>query len=176
MGVPTQRTRDCIKQMIVILEWETPVSKIRWPGHPSILPRVFGPSQYLMMLLVQLTRPKSTLKPALKMKLTSKTKLTLKPLPASVTSKLIPPKTQSDVEECQHAQLVAGGDIRRVVGADIVPINNFMQWFQAILAHMNTEAQRRALATSSKAASSIFTDVGDEESNFNCCPSCSSSR
>ena len=84
-------------------------------------------------------------------------------MPANATSKLVPPKTRADVEECQCAQLVAGGDIRRVVGADVTPINNFMQWYQVILANMNTEAQRRALAASRKAASSIFADVGDEE-------------
>ena len=53
----------------------------------------------------------------------------------------------------------------RVVGADVTPINNFVQWFQVISANMDTEAQRRALATSRKAASSIFTDVGDEEAS-----------
>ena len=83
-----------------------------------------------------------------------------------MTSKLIPPKTQSDVEECRYTQLVAGGDIRRVVGADVAPINNLVQWFQAILVNMNTEAQRRALATSRKAALSIFTDVGDKEASL----------
>ena len=62
-----------------------------------------------------------------------------------------------------HTLLVARGDIRRVVEADVTPINNFVQWFQAILVNMNTEAQRRALATSRKAASSVFADVGDEE-------------
>ena len=84
-------------------------------------------------------------------------------MPASTTSKLVPPKTRSDVEEHRHTQLVAGGDIRRFVGADVTPINNFVQWFQVISANMNTEAQRRALATSRKAASSVFADVGDEE-------------
>ena len=42
-------------------------------------------------------------------------------------------------------------------------IDNFVQWFQAISANMNTEAQKRALAASRKAASSVFTDVGDDE-------------
>ena len=51
----------------------------------------------------------------------------------------------------------------RVVGADVAPINNFVQWFQAISANMNTEAQKRALAASRKAASSVFADVGDDE-------------
>ena len=51
-----------------------------------------------------------------------------------------------------------------MVGTDAAPINNFMQWFQVILANMNTEAQRRALAASRKAASSVFADVGDEVS------------
>ena len=90
-GVPPPGTRDCIKRMIVILECGTPALKDRWwPGHHSIPPRVFGPSQYLMTPLVQLTKPKSTWKP----------KLTSKPLPANLTLKLVPPETQSDAEEC----------------------------------------------------------------------------
>ena len=40
-----------------------------------------------------------------------------------------------------------------------------MQWFQAISANMNTEAQRRALAASRKVASSVFADVGDNEAS-----------
>ena len=96
--------------MIPILEWETPTLKDRWPGHPSIPPRMFGPSQYLMMPLVQMT----------------KLKLTLKPLPANSTSKLVPPETHSDAEEHHHIQLTAGGDARRVTGADVAPINNFV--------------------------------------------------
>ena len=31
---------------------------------------------------------------------------------------------------------------------------------------MNTEAQKKALATSRKAASSVFTDVGDDEASL----------
>ena len=52
------------------------------------------------------------------------------------------------------------------MGADVAPINNFLQWFQAISANMNTEAQKRALAASRKAASSVFADVGDDEVSF----------
>ena len=81
-------------------------------------------------------------------------------MPAYSTLKLVPPETQSDAEEHQRTQLAAGGNTRRVVGADVTPINNFVQWFQVISANMNTEAQRRALAASRKAASS---DVGDDE-------------
>ena len=84
-------------------------------------------------------------------------------MPANSTSKLVPPETQSDAEECRCVQLTAGGDIRRVIAADVAPINNFVQWFQAISANMNTEAQKRALAASRKAASSVFADVGDDE-------------
>ena len=62
--------------------------------------------------------------------------------------------------------MVAGGDIRRVVGTDASSINNFVQWFIAISANMNTEAQRRALAASRKAALSIFADVGDNEESL----------
>ena len=149
MGVPPPRTRDCIKRMIIVLEHGTPALKDRWSGHPIIPPRVFGPSQYLVTPPVQLTKPKSTLK----------LKLTSKPLPANLTSKLWPPETWSDAKEHQHAQLAVGGDTKGVVGADVIPSNNFVQWFQAISAIMNTEAQRRALAASRKAASSVFADV-----------------
>ena len=45
-------------------------------------------------------------------------------------------------------------DVRRVVGTSATWINNFVHWFQAILANMNPEAQRRALAAPRKAASS----------------------
>ena len=90
-------------------------------------------------------------------------KLTLKPFPANSTLKLVPPETQSDDEEHCFVQLTAGGDTRRVVGADVTPIKNFVQWFQAISANMNMEAQKRALAAHRKATSSVFTDVGDDE-------------
>ena len=114
--------------------------QVAWtPIHPA---KGFGPSQYLVMLLVQMTKPK----------------LTSKPLPANSTSKLVPPETQSDVEECRCIQLTSGVDARRVT-ADVTSINNFVQWFQGISANMNAEAQKRALAASRKAASSVFTDV-----------------
>ena len=87
-------------------------------------------------------------------------------MPANLTSKLVPPETQSDAEEHQHIQLTAGGDTRRVVGADVAPINNFVQWFQAISTNINIEAQKRVLAASRRAASSVFTDVGDNEVNL----------
>ena len=73
-----------------------------------------------------------------------KPKLTLKPLPArSSTSKLVPPETQSDAKNCQQIELTAVGNVRRSAGADAALINNFMQWFQAISANMNAEAQKR---------------------------------
>ena len=58
---------------------------------------------------------------------------------------------------------MAGGNARRSAGTNAVLINNFVQWFQTISANMNTEAQKRALAASRKAASSEFADVGDDK-------------
>ena len=55
------------------------------------------------------------------------------------------------------------GDARRMTGADAAPNNNFVQWFQAISTNMNAEAQKRALAASRKAASSVFADVRDDK-------------
>ena len=130
-----------------------PALKDRWPGHPSIPLRVFGPSQYLVMLPVQLTRPKPKLM------------VTLKPLPAGVASKLAPPETQSDAEEQQCRQVINGGEVRRTEGTGATPINNFVHWFKVISTNMNPEAQRRALAASRKAASSVFTDAGVDEAD-----------
>ena len=65
------------------------------------------------------------------------------------------------MEEQQHMQAIAGGDVRRVVGTSVTQINNFMHWFQAISANMNPEAQRKALAASRRAALSVFADAED---------------
>ena len=54
-----------------------------------------------------------------------------------------------------------------MAGTDVVPINHFVQWFQAISANMNAETQRRALAASWKAASSVFANEGDDEGSLN---------
>ena len=145
--------RDHIKRMIAILKHGMPASKDRWPGHPSIPLRVFGPSPYLMMPSTQLTK----LKPKLKLMVTST------PLPADAALKLTPPETQSDAKEWQCRQVIARGDVRRVEGTSTTPINNFVHWFKAILANMNPEAQQRALAASRKAASLVFADAGDDE-------------
>ena len=132
MGIPPPKTRECIRKMIAISEHGMSVLKERWIGHPQILLRVFGPSQYLMTPPVQMTKPK----------------LTSKPLPAvSSISKLVLQETQSNAEDHQRIKLMGGGDARRLAGTD-VPINHFVQWFQAISANMKLEAQRRALAAS----------------------------
>ena len=134
--------------MIIILEHGTHESKERWIGHPSILLRAFGPKQYLMTPPIQMTKPK----------------VTSKPLPAmSSISKLVLKETQSDAEDYQRIKLMGGGDARGLAETNIVPINCFVQWFQAISANMNAETQRRALSASWKAASSVFANEGDDE-------------
>ena len=111
-----------------------------------------GPSQYLMTLPVQMTKPK----------------LTSKPLPAlSSISKLVLQETRSDAEDHQRIQLTGGGDNRRLAGTDVVPINHLVWWFQAISANMNVEAQRRAIAASQKAASSVFANERSDEGSSN---------
>ena len=67
--------------------------------------------------------------------------VTSKPLSADAPSKLVPPETQSDAKEWRCRQAIVEGDVRRVVGTSANPINNFVHWFQAILASMNPEAQ-----------------------------------
>ena len=96
--------------MIVILERGTPMLKERWIGPPSILLRMFGPSQYLMTLPIWMTKPK----------------LTSKPLPAWSSTKLVPPKTKSDAEDHQKIKLMGGGDARRLAGTDAALINHFV--------------------------------------------------
>ena len=108
-----------------------PALKYRWPGHPSIPQRVFGPSQYLVMPPVKQTRLKPKPKPM----------VTSKPLPAGAASKLVPSETRSDAEELWCRQAITGGEVRRTEGTGTLPINNFVHWFEAISANMNPEAQ-----------------------------------
>ena len=70
--------------MVNILECGTPADKDRWLGHLSILPRVFGPSKYLVTPPVQLAKPRLTSKPM---------------PPASTASKLVQPEAQSDTAD-----------------------------------------------------------------------------
>ena len=97
-----------------------------------------------------------------------KPRMTSKSLPAlSSTSKLVPKETRSDPEDHRRVELMGGDDARGLVKTEAAPINHFMQWFQAISANMNAEAQKRALSASRKAASSMFADEGDYEGNLN---------
>ena len=114
--------------MIAILEHGMLASKDRWPGHPSIPPRVFGSNQDLMTPPTQLRKLKPKPKPM----------VTLKPLPADAPSKLVPPETQSDAKKQQHMQAIVGCDVRRVVGTSATLINNVVHCFQAILANMKS--------------------------------------
>ena len=72
-------------------------------------------------------------------------------------------KLKLNAEEWWCRQAIVEGDVRRVVGTSATLINNFVHWFQAILANMNLEALQRTLAASRKAASSVFADAGDDE-------------
>ena len=92
--------------------------------------------------------------------------VTSKPLLAGAASRLVPPKTQSDTEELQHRQVITGGKVRRTEGTGALPINNFVHRFETISTSMNPKAQRRALVASRKAASSVFTDAGDDEGDL----------
>ena len=93
--------------------------------------------------------------------LQTKSKVTSKPLPASSSiSKLVPKETQSNAKDHQRIKLTSGGNTRGLAGTDVALINHFVQWFLAISANMNAEAQRRAMSTSRKAASSVFADEG----------------
>ena len=152
MGMSPPKTREYIKKMIAILEHGTHKSKERWIGHPSIQLKVFGPKLYLMTPPVQMTKPK----------------VTSNLLPASSSiSKLVPKETRGDAEDHQRIKLTGGGDARGLVRTDVAPINHFVQWFQAISANMNAEAQRSALSALWKVASSIFTNEGDDEGSSN---------
>ena len=64
-------------------------------------------------------------------------------------------------------ELTDGGDARVLAKTEVAPINHFLCWFQAISANMNAEAQKRALSALRKAASSVFTDEGDDEESSN---------
>ena len=62
-GRPVLLIRDKIVRMIAILHSDNYPNVDRWPGHPCIPRRVFGPREYLVDPPVQLTRPQVTSKP-----------------------------------------------------------------------------------------------------------------
>ena len=59
------RAREAVKVAIETLEAHTVHSSERWIGHPSIPPRVFGPTKYLDELSRQLTKPQTAMTPRL---------------------------------------------------------------------------------------------------------------
>ena len=87
--------------------------KVDWaPLHST---KGVGPSQNLIMLPVIITEPK----------------LTSKPLPAwSSTSKLFPPKTQSNAEECQWIRLMPGEWQELMLYQSIILCGGFKQSLQ----------------------------------------------
>ena len=138
--------------MIAIMECDTPMSKDRWLGHPSILLRMFGPKQYLVTPLIQKTKPR----------------VTSKPLPAAgSTSKLVPKETQSNFKDCRRVKLTSRGDAKGLVKADVGPIKHFVHWFQTISANLDTEVQKKALSASWEAASSLLTNESYDEGKSN---------
>ena len=112
-GTSPLKTREYIKQMIVIMECDTPILKERWLGHPSIPPRMFRPRQYLVTPPMQWTK-------------LTKPKVTLKPLPPTLALKLVPKKTQSNLEYCRRVKLTGGSDARGSGKAEVGPINCFI--------------------------------------------------
>ena len=62
-GRPELLIQDKIVRMIAILHSYTYPDMDRWPGHPCIPRRVFGPREYLVDPPIQPTRPRVTSKP-----------------------------------------------------------------------------------------------------------------
>ena len=125
------------------MECDTPISRKRWLGHPSISLKMFKLRQYLVTPPIQWTKP-------------TKPKVTLKPLPPTLALKLVSKETQSDLEDHRRVKLTGGGDAKGSTKTEVGPINHFIHWFQTISANMNVEAQKRALYVSWEAASSVF--------------------
>ena len=115
-GTPLPKMREYIKQMIVIMEHDTPISKDRWLGHPSIPLRMFRLTQYLVTPPIQWTK-------------LTKPKVTLKPLPPTSALKLVLKETQSDLEDHRRVKLMGGGDVKGSAKAEVGLINHFVCWF-----------------------------------------------
>ena len=151
-GTPPLKTRDHIKRMITIMERDTPMSKDRWIGHPSIPLRMFSLKQYLVTPPVQRTKPRMTSRPL---------------LASTLTSKLVLKESQSDFKDHRKVKLTCGGDAKGLVKAEAGVISYFIHWFQTISANLDTEVQKRALSASREAASSVLTDEWYDEGRSN---------
>ena len=134
------------------MECDTPISKDRWIGHPSIPPRMFGLKQYLVTPPIQRTKPR----------------VTPKPLPPSTSvSKLVPKETRSDLEDCRRVELIGICDAKGLVKVEVGMINHFICWFQTISANLDVKAQKRTLSALQEAASSILTNEWYDEGKLN---------
>ena len=142
-GTPPLKMREYIKQMIAIMECDTPILKERWLGHPSIPLRMFEPRQYLVTAPIQQTK-------------LTKPKVTSKPLPPTSALKLVPKETQSDFEDHRRVKLTGGGHAKSSGKAEVGLINYFVSWFQTISVNTYVEAQKRALSASWEADSSVL--------------------
>ena len=127
--------------MITILHSDTYPNMDRWPGHPCIPRRVFGPREYLLDPLLQPTRPQ----------------VTLKPLPAAgCGSRLAQDQPQSKFGTFKPSGATGNACTSRSRDTEIVLISLFMSWFKTISANLDEKVKQRALFACWEAASSVI--------------------
>ena len=149
--LPGERGRpedDCIRRgielMIKILNEDTCPDIDRWEGHPCIPKRVFRPKQYLIDPLLQLSKPK----------------ITLRPLPAaSVGSVLTNHRPQSKLGSFKVTRTPRYGHSSEPKVQEDTAKKQFMAWFDTASASLDPRVKCKALLASRDAASAIITEA-----------------
>ena len=142
-GRPELSIRDKIVRMISILHSDTYPDMDRWPGHPCIPRRVFGPREYLVDPPVQPTRPR----------------VTSKPLPAAGGgSRPAQDQPQSEFGTFKLSEATGNACTSRSRDTESALINLFMSLFETISANLDETVKRRTLFACQEAASSMIAE------------------
>ena len=120
-GRPVPSIQDKIVRMIAILHSDTYPDMDRWPGHPCIPRRVFGPREYLVPP-IQPTRPQ----------------VTSKSLPAvGGGSRLAQDQPRSEFGTFKLSRATGNVCTSRPRDIESASISLFMSWFKTISANLN---------------------------------------
>ena len=133
--------------MIKILNEDTCPDIDHWEGHPCIPMRVFGPKQYLIVPLLELSKPK----------------VTSRPLPAaSGGSVLTNHQPQSELGSFKATKTPRYGRSSEPKVHEDTAKKQFMAWFDTAFANLDPRVKHKALLASRDATSAIIAEARRE--------------
>ena len=133
--------------MIKILNEDTCPDIDHWEGHPCIPKRVFGPKQYLIDPLLQLSKPKVILRPL---------------SAANGRSVLTNHRPLSELGSFKVTRTPRYGCSSEPKVQEDTAKKQFMAWFDTAFANLDPRVKHKALLASRDAASAVITEAQHE--------------